>query len=116
MKAPPPDLIDTVIPWEGRTFEHKHHQAWKDYVDPLFTHGQRGALEACLRVFESQYANANSTDYFQATNREVAEDMANMQLQPCVIKDYRRFVIMTGDANESRVDAVCQKVLLADTY
>lgn len=57
----------------------------------------RKILEFCVRAFNSKYANIQETEWESTIFREISSDLSSMQLQPVIMEEYRRFVIITSD-------------------
>lgn len=63
------------------------------------------ALSFAIGAFSSVTANSRLTDWPAVVEKEVAQDLARMQIQPSLMSDYRRYVVLTG-VPVSRHDSV----------
>lgn len=57
-------------------------------------------LEECLAVFNSRYANTSLEESEAAVTKEVCADMLSMQLQPMIMDEFRRYVVLTNVEDE----------------
>ena len=58
----------------------------------------RQILEECLRIAAEQFANVSDADLPMAIEKEIARDTLRMQLQPVIMDQYRRFVVVKGQS------------------
>ena len=56
----------------------------------------RQILEECINIAAKQFATTSEADLPMAIEKAIADDMLRMQLQPAIMDDYRRFVVLTS--------------------
>ncbi|KAJ7293251.1 hypothetical protein C8J57DRAFT_1268515 [Mycena rebaudengoi] len=56
--------------------------------------GPRRILELCVNTFSAKYSNVPSTRWSSMVEAEISEDLSLMQIQPHIMKQYRRFVVI----------------------
>ncbi|KAH9947673.1 hypothetical protein B0H21DRAFT_316591 [Amylocystis lapponica] len=74
---------DSAITWIGQQFKMLRMNA-------------RDILEECIALSRDQYANVQESELPLAIEREISRDLWNMQLQPVIMDEYRRFVVVNG--------------------
>jgi hypothetical protein len=56
----------------------------------------RGILEECIRQFSCKYPNISESAWSSAVEAEISKDLSLMQMQPAIMKEYRRYVVIKG--------------------
>ena len=56
----------------------------------------RQILKECINIAAKQFATTSEADLPVAIENAIAKDMLRMQLQPAIMDNYRRFVVLTG--------------------
>ncbi|KAJ7139793.1 hypothetical protein C8R44DRAFT_867898 [Mycena epipterygia] len=59
--------------------------------------GQRRVLEFCIGVFSAKYSNVPQAQWASAVETEISEDLNLMQMQPDIMKHYRRYVVIRAE-------------------
>ena len=56
----------------------------------------RGVLAECLRIFKIDYpgVDVRSESMISKIEKDIAQDLLAMQNQPCLMDDFRRFVLV----------------------
>ncbi|THH16827.1 hypothetical protein EW146_g3874 [Bondarzewia mesenterica] len=57
----------------------------------------RGILEKCMRSFIQQYDDTPEEQWPSAVESEVVTSISSLQLQPAIMDNYRRFVVIRGE-------------------
>lgn len=63
----------------------------------------RKALEISLNTFTSKFSNVPESDLRSKMDEEIAQDLSIMQLQPAIMRDYRRFVILKYESQSVKI-------------
>lgn len=79
----------------GEPASDRRTRWFQDYLSGLPPSNDE-ALALASAAFHSKTANIPERQWDSLVEREVAEDLARMQRQPAFIKDYRRYVVLTG--------------------
>ncbi|OCH96636.1 hypothetical protein OBBRIDRAFT_717952 [Obba rivulosa] len=66
----------------------------------------REILEECIKGAARQYMDFGEDELAAAIDEEVLRQMRDMQLQPTIMDDYRRFVVITGAGAEKFRDGM----------
>jgi len=61
----------------------------------------RATLEFCMQEFELLYGNKSEAEYASSLADDIVQDMLLMQIQPAIMKEYRRFVILKAEHDQS---------------
>lgn len=69
---------------------------WASSQLRLFSMDERGILQFCLRNFMKEYENIDEEGWPFAVKEEVLSSLSSMQVQPSIMKNYRRFVVLRG--------------------
>ena len=72
------------------------HLKWAEWVLNLPFASDKEILAECVRLFEAAHPNVSDRDIMSVTEKEVLADLGRMQLQPTIMDNYRRFVVLTG--------------------
>lgn len=71
----------------------------------------RGVLAECLRIFEKDYpgVDVRSESMISRIEKDIAHDLLAMQVQPCLMDEFRRFVLVrpSRSAPMDDKDGVC---------
>ncbi|THU96358.1 hypothetical protein K435DRAFT_797417 [Dendrothele bispora CBS 962.96] len=62
--------------------------------------GPRSTLEYCINEFQAQYANVPESRWHSDLEREISVDLGKMQVQPAIMHDYRRFVVLKAERDQ----------------
>ena len=73
---------------------------WTRWMLRLPSMNAREILAESLRVAAEQFANTSEADLPQAIEKEIARDLRRMQIQPTVVDNYRRFVVITSRSDK----------------
>ena len=52
-------------------------------------------MKECLGAFSAQYTNRPASQLTSYMEAEIRSDLLRLQTQPCILKEYRRFVVIT---------------------
>jgi len=80
---------DPVYRWVGRQYRQSRLDS-------------RGLLDECLKDFDDRCSNIQESGWSSAIETEIISDMWNMQCQPVLMDEYRRFVVINA-ANEKHI-------------
>lgn len=69
---------------------------WASSQLRILTLDERGILGLCLRNFTKEYADLDEEKWPSAVKEEVLSSLSSMQVQPSIMKNYRRFVVLRG--------------------
>ncbi|KAF8213405.1 hypothetical protein K438DRAFT_1803927 [Mycena galopus ATCC 62051] len=61
--------------------------------------GPRQMLESCLSAFSAKYSNTPRAGWASAVEAEVSADLDLMQVQPDIMKQYRRYVVIKAETD-----------------
>jgi len=64
----------------------------------------RKALDISLNTFTSKFSNVPESDLRSKMDEEIAQDLSIMQLQPAIMRDYRRFVILKYESQSVKIN------------
>jgi hypothetical protein len=53
-------------------------------------------MKECRTAFNAKYANLSPAESHSAILEEISQDMYSMQLQPNIMDNYRRYVVIAG--------------------
>ncbi|EEB95602.1 hypothetical protein MPER_05400 [Moniliophthora perniciosa FA553] len=89
LRAPPQpkDEQEPTNQWIGAQIDH-------------VVRDQRDTLEFCLAEFSSKYANVPVEKWKVTLEEEISSDLRQMQIQPGLMEEYRRFVILCDEDME----------------
>lgn len=59
-------------------------------------------LQECIKSSIERFANCSETDILVEADREISQDLINMELQPPFMDNYRRFVVIRAASEETR--------------
>ncbi|TFK76887.1 hypothetical protein BDN72DRAFT_15333 [Pluteus cervinus] len=103
----PPDLVHSSeterAGWISKYF-------WQQPSDAL------DMLEVCLSAFTSKYSNAPRNRWVLDFEGEITEDLLAMQLQPALMRQYRRYVVVADDHKVNPMDRVEWSYLSSFTF
>jgi hypothetical protein len=60
----------------------------------------RGLLEECWKQFNGNYPNVPESAWPSKMDAEISEDLSFMQMQPAIMQEYRRYVVIKGPGND----------------
>ncbi|KAF7339742.1 Chromo domain-containing protein [Mycena sanguinolenta] len=60
----------------------------------------RHMLEFCLSAFSAKYSNIPKAEWTAAVEAEISEDLGLMQMQPNIMKQYRRYVVIKAETDK----------------
>ena len=89
----------TRIPEKG----HSKQATWLSQVfNPSSTSGHE-LLEVCLEALRSQHTNLSMTAEELKTfvKNEITKDLSNAQIQPALMENYRRFVVIRAASEDA---------------
>jgi len=96
LRAPPLDRNATPTTSDQAAWLQEH---WVNRpLDPRHT------LEFCINSFSAKYSNIPQAQWVSAAEAEISEDLALMQVQPAIMKRYRRFIVIPADTDH-RIEA-----------
>ncbi|KAJ7275361.1 hypothetical protein B0H12DRAFT_254778 [Mycena haematopus] len=61
--------------------------------------GPRHMLEFCLSAFSAKYSNIPRAEWASAIEAEISDDLSSMQMQPDIMKQYRRYVVIKAETD-----------------
>jgi len=71
----------------------------------------RETLEFCIKDFEGRYGHLKEEEWIKAVEDQMVNDMRDMQIQPVIMDNYRRMVVLQGpSAEEKSCDGVSKVV------
>ncbi|KAL0066001.1 hypothetical protein AAF712_006991 [Marasmius tenuissimus] len=74
-----------------------------DQMDIVFRE-RRETLEFCLEEFQRLYGHIPPTKWDILLQNEIAEDLGRIQLQPGIMREYRRYVVLKGEEERAPND------------
>jgi hypothetical protein len=83
---------------EGPTVEWIRRHQETSMLEP------RGILEDCLRSFNKQFSDFPEEKWCFQVLRELSSVQFSLQTQPCMMDQYRRFVVITGKQDKIAPD------------
>jgi hypothetical protein len=83
---------------EGPLLEWIRRQQETSMLDP------RGILEDCLRGFNKQFSDFPEEKWTFQVLMELSSVQSSLQTQPCMMDQYRRFVVITGKQDKIAPD------------
>ena len=87
----------------GRNHPQSISQDWLWNHLTLSPLSGRKALEISLNTFTSKFSNVPEGDLHSKIEDEIAQDLSIMQLQPAIMRDYRRFVILKYESQNVKI-------------
>lgn len=66
----------------------------------------RGILEDCLRSFNKEFSDFPEEKWTYNVLKELASMLSSLQMQPCMMDQYRRYVVITGKQDKIATDWV----------
>lgn len=88
LRAPPVHGYDPQLSWINSQLE-------------LFSLKATSLLEKCLGIFAAQYTNIPIAQLCTTVDTEISKDLLRMQIQPSIMENYRRFVIITASTSQA---------------
>ena len=86
---------------------------WQQWVLSLPCSSQREIMEKCTQLLETRFSKVSDKNLPHEILAEVLYDLRQMQLQPTIMDNYRRFVVMTEGRNDLlEADGVSRGILL----
>jgi hypothetical protein len=64
----------------------------------------RGILEECFRSFNKQFSDFPEEKWTFHVLMDLSSMLSSLQMQPCMMDQYRRFVVITGKQDKIAVD------------
>jgi len=83
---------------EGLVTEWIRRQQETSMLEP------RGILEDCFRSFNKQFSDFPEEKWTFQVIKELASMQFSLQTQPCMMEQYRRFVVITGKQDKIASD------------
>ncbi|KAI0067836.1 hypothetical protein BV25DRAFT_1987496 [Artomyces pyxidatus] len=71
-------------------------EAYVKWLTDFYHLQPRTILERCMREFTAQFAELPKAKWPSAVLDEISATVLSMQMQPCIMDRYRRFVVVTG--------------------
>jgi hypothetical protein len=59
-------------------------------------------LRECIKSSMERFADCSESDILVEADREISQDLVNMELQPTFMDNYRRFVVIRAASEETR--------------
>ena len=59
-----------------------------------------GILEECLKEFNELFLNVQECEWPSLIEKEISKDLAGMQMQPVIMDNFRRFVVVKGTKDD----------------
>ncbi|THH02520.1 hypothetical protein EW026_g379 [Hermanssonia centrifuga] len=91
----------------GKSYVDKRDSVTMDWVCwliSLVSLDTVGILAECLKLFNKRFGQTDHKDLTPAVEKEILHDMCQLQIQPVLMDNYRRFVTITETRNEQLVD------------
>jgi hypothetical protein len=64
----------------------------------------RGILEDCLRSFNKSFSELPEEEWtLNVLTKELLAMLFSLQMQPCMMDQYRRFVVITGKQDKDKI-------------
>ncbi|KAF5373542.1 hypothetical protein D9758_000846 [Tetrapyrgos nigripes] len=106
--ATPQNLKDWQATSEKLLVREEGHLAWKSKADDWIMEqaksvlrGPREILDYCLKEFWAKYANVPETEWQSTLEAEISADLEVMQVQPAIMHEYRRFVVLKAERDHN---------------
>ena len=64
----------------------------------------RGILEDCLRSFNKQFSDLPEEKWSFHVLKDLLSMLSSLQMQPCIMDQYRRFVVIMGKQDKIAPD------------
>lgn len=64
----------------------------------------RGIMKDCLRLFEERHRGLPDKDIAPVVEQEVSSDLVQMHLEPVIMDNYRRFVMVVETRNDQSLE------------
>jgi len=82
-------------------------QQWIDEYILCQPDSEREILQYAIASFNGRYSNIQPSNWMRVIAEEISNDLSCMQIQPALMRDYRRYVVLRGSRQEiSLPDAV----------
>ncbi|KAF7339933.1 Chromo domain-containing protein [Mycena venus] len=62
--------------------------------------GPQGMLEFCMNAFSAKYSGTPQAQWASGIEANISEDLHLMQMQPAILKQYRRYVVIKADMDD----------------
>jgi hypothetical protein len=59
-------------------------------------------FERCTKAFDDAYASFPQANWATLAKNDILADMRRMQIQPTILEDYRRFVVLDSSSDPAR--------------
>ncbi|KAL4268000.1 Chromo domain-containing protein [Pleurotus pulmonarius] len=79
---------------------------WRAATEAQRGFTRRDYLEYALKEFNASYSNVPESNWLKTAEGVIAKDLHMMQAQPCIMAEYRRFVIIRGSQESYHPDEV----------
>lgn len=86
LSAPPSQLLENGEP----------SKRWMNWQISLLNMQTRGILEFCLGTFARKYGEVPRSELAAAVEDEIKKDMFLIHIQPALVEQYRRYVVIKG--------------------
>lgn len=64
-----------------------------------------GIMKECMRIFEEKHSRLLDREIASTVEQEVISDMVQMQLEPVIMDNYRRFVMVVETRNDPSLES-----------
>ena len=81
---------------DGRQEHDSQSITWLEGTLRFASMNARRILEECINIAAKQFGSTSEGDLPMAIGKAIASCMLRMQLQPAIMDNYRRFVVLTG--------------------
>lgn len=78
---------------------------WAAWCFHVCTWDKVGIMEGCLKMFEGKHPKLADKDVASVTDQELLSDMVQMQQQPAIMDNHRRFVMIIETRNEQAAES-----------
>ncbi|KAJ7597472.1 hypothetical protein C8J56DRAFT_771636 [Mycena floridula] len=122
LRAPPdgrnPQSLHDSVSWQDQEFTDKLADFKEELVISQFR-TPRQMIQFCVDEFSSKHGTKPREEWTFAVRDEMITDMLTMQIQPAVMKQYRRFVFLHADREPhtfSQVSPFTVKLLRSNPF
>lgn len=85
---------------------------WVSWALGISSMDSAGILQECLRIFDKKHPNISDRDIRTVIEQEVLSDIVQMQLEPAIMDNYRRFVMIVETRNDQSLETSGVRVIL----
>ncbi|KAI0271558.1 hypothetical protein BC834DRAFT_860173 [Gloeopeniophorella convolvens] len=94
-------LLRQVPPYGAKRNPLEEWVGWQQELSML---DPRGILELSLRSFSQQFSDLPEEKWHTAALDELSRTLSSLQQQPCIVDQYRRFVVIVGQQEKVTPD------------